>query len=149
MPSSEKNATTPDYDAIVHAVQLYVDAFNERSVAKFKEAFHEDAFIFYTDDKGALEKALISDCFEGWTRPHTFHIMCRIISVIQAGDVAVVVLGFDNSEGKSESWVDIHSLLRLDGVWKIMNKTATHNSRAAWAGEQFQPHQPDAPSPPK
>jgi hypothetical protein len=53
--------------------------------------------------------------------------------VIQAGDVACVVLGFDDVDDLADSWVDIHSLLRLDGVWKIMNKTATHASRAAWA----------------
>lgn len=25
---------------------------------------------------------------------------------------------------------DIHSLLRIDGVWKFTHKTATHSSRA-------------------
>jgi hypothetical protein len=34
--------------------------------------------------------------------------------------------------------VDIHSLLKLDGTWKIMNKTATHASRAAWAAPAAQ-----------
>ena len=33
----------------------------------------------------------------------------------------------DDSPGMG--WVDIHALLRLDGVWKDMNKTATHVSR--------------------
>ena len=128
---------SPDYDAIVHVVQLYIDGFNDCSVAKFKEAFHENAWIFYTDAQGALHKSLLSDCFEEWAVPHTYRIVGRIISVIQAGDVAVVLLGFDNDNGRSSSWVDIHSLLRIDGVWKIMNKTATHNSRAAWAGEEY------------
>jgi putative lumazine-binding protein len=130
-------ATTPDHDAIVHAVQLYIDGFNHCSVAKFKEAFHENAWIFFTDDEGALHKSLLTDCFEDWAAPHTNRVVGRIISVTQAGDVAVVVLGWDNSEGRSSSWVDIHSLLRIDGVWRIMNKTATHNSRAAWAGEGY------------
>jgi hypothetical protein len=58
----------------------------------------------------------------------------RIISVTQAGDVANVLLGFDRPSRPAESPVDFHSLLRIDGKWKITNKTATHNSRAAWAG---------------
>jgi hypothetical protein len=31
------------------------------------------------------------------------------------------------------AWVDIHALLRIDGEWYDMNKTATHASRAGWA----------------
>ena len=54
--------------------------------------------------------------------------------MIQAGDVANVVLGFDVNNDPELSWLDIHSLLRVDGTWKIMNKTATHASRADWAG---------------
>jgi hypothetical protein len=45
-----------------------------------------------------------------------------------------VVLGFDANDDPAQSWVDIHTLLRVDGVWKIMAKTATHASRADWAG---------------
>jgi len=51
----------------------------------------------------------------------------------QAGDVANVILGFDNADDPSDSWVDLHTLLRINGIWKITNKTATHSSRAAWA----------------
>ena len=42
-------ATAPDYDEIVRVVQLYVDAFNECDINKFKEAFADDAWIFFTD----------------------------------------------------------------------------------------------------
>jgi hypothetical protein len=62
------------------------------------------------------------------------HVTGRILAVFQAGDVAVVALGFDADTGPEDRWVDIHSLLRIDGTWKIMNKTATHASRAHWAG---------------
>jgi Putative lumazine-binding len=139
MTTEATTPTAPDYDAIVRVVQLYLDGFNDCSVAKFKEAFHENAWIFFSDDEGVLHKYLLLDCFEDWAAPHEGKIVGRFLSVIQAGDVAVVVLGFDHSVGTSHSWVDIHSLLRLDGVWKIMNKTATHNSRAAWAGAGYSP----------
>ena len=33
----------------------------------------------------------------------------------------------------ANSYVDLHNLIRLNGVWKITNKTATHTSRAAGA----------------
>jgi hypothetical protein len=47
-------ARTDDYDEIVRVVRLYVDGFNDNDVSKFKEAFHEDAWIFYIDPKGVL-----------------------------------------------------------------------------------------------
>jgi ketosteroid isomerase-like protein len=123
-------ATVPDYDEIVRVVQLYVDGFNDHDVAKFKEAFHEDAWIFFTDANGRLHKHLISDSFAAWATPPNPRITGRIVSVTQAGDVANVLLGFDSAKGPSHSWVDFHSLIRIDGVWKITNKTATHASRA-------------------
>jgi hypothetical protein len=123
----------PDREEIVRVVQLYIDGFNDASVDKFEEAFHDDARITFTDADGELASYLIADCFEEWASSPGINIFGRIVSVIQAGDVACVVLGFDDVDDLADSWVDIHSLLRLDGVWKIMNKTATHASRAAWA----------------
>ena len=99
--------TAPDYDEIVRVVQLYVDGFNHREggpaegpdpvrVSKFREAFHEDAWIFFTGQDGALHKALLADYFEKWATPPPAKIAGRIISVTQAGDVASVLLGFDD-----------------------------------------------------
>jgi hypothetical protein len=142
MTAATTTATTPDYDEIVRVVQLYIDGFNYGDIAKFKEAFHKDAWILYTDAEGVLHKALLADCFEEWAAEGTankankVHIVGRVISVVQAGDVAGVLLGYDNTADMSDSWVDFHSLLRIDGVWKIMNKTATHHSRAGWAGAE-------------
>jgi hypothetical protein len=65
----------------------------------------------------------------------------RFIAVVQAGDLATVLLGFDSAEGSAASWVDVHTLLRIDGAWKITNKTATHSSRA---GEGAAPSREDA-----
>ena len=124
-------ATTPDYDAIVRAVQLYIDGW-KGDVNKFKEAFHEDAWIFFTDAEGVLHTDLLTDRFEAWAAANR-HIEDRIISVTQAGDVASVLLGWDNLTDPTHSYVDFHALLRIDGAWKITNKTATHSSRAAWA----------------
>lgn len=119
-----------DYDEIVRVVQLYIDGFNDCSVAKFKEAFHEDAWIFFTDAEGVLHKQLLAELFERWAAPPNANIAGRFISVRQAGDIANVLLGFDNLANPSSSWVDFHSLIRVNGVWKITNKTATHRSRA-------------------
>jgi ketosteroid isomerase-like protein len=119
-------ARTDDYDAIVRVINLYVDGFNDNDIHKFKEAFHEDAWIFFIDAEGNLHKNLISESFENWAAPPRKNIEGRIISVTQIGDAASVHLSF---KGKSDEWLDFHNLLRINGVWKITNKTATHSSR--------------------
>ena len=124
--------TLTDYDAIVRTIQLYIDGFNEHDPSKFREAFHKDAWIFYFEKDGKLNHWLLGDeTFRDWAtedpgdiRP----IQLRIISVNQMGDVANVLLGF------GDEWIDFHNLAKIDGVWKITNKTATHSSRAYKVG---------------
>jgi len=97
LPSAEK-LDAPDRDAIVRVVQLYVDGFNDCDVDKFIQAFHEDAWIFFTHRDGTLYKGLIADSFEEWATPPAQRIVGRVISVTQAGDIASVLLGFDNAD---------------------------------------------------
>ena len=40
------SSSAPDYDEIVRVVHRYSDAFGAGDVNMFKEAFHEDAWIF-------------------------------------------------------------------------------------------------------
>ena|SRR5437879_4146658 len=46
--------------------QLYVDGFNDGDFRKFQEAFHEDAWIFFTDPDGVLHNRLISEAYQSW-----------------------------------------------------------------------------------
>jgi len=122
-------ARTDDYDAIVRVVQLYIDGFNDNDVGKFKEAFHEDAWMFYVDADGSLYKNPVSRSFEEWATPPSWGVVGRFISVSQVGDAAAVQLSWDRASDKSSGWIDFHNLLKINGVWKITNKPATHSSR--------------------
>jgi len=120
---------TDDYDEIVRVMWLYMDGFGKDDTARFREAFHEDAWIFYIDREGGLHRHLISEAFERWAAPSNRNFVGRIISVIQVGDAASVQLSLDSETNSADTWIDFHSLLRIDGTWKITNKTATHSSR--------------------
>jgi hypothetical protein len=122
-------ARTDDYDEIVRVVKLYIDGFNENDISKFKEAFDDNAWIFFIDADGALHKNLISESFKRWAAPPSLGVVGRIISVTQVGDAAAVQLSWDVASDESKSFIDFHNLLRINGVWKITNKTATHSSR--------------------
>jgi hypothetical protein len=133
-------ATAPDYDDIVRVVQLYVDGFNDADVSKFNEAFHEDAWMFFLAQDGVLHNFLLDhNVFARWAaQGHKCY--GRIITVTQAGDIANVLLGWDDVADPPPpsdiSCVDFHTLVRINGVWKITNKTATHMTRAAWAADR-------------
>jgi len=105
------------------------DAFKDNDISKLKQAFDEDAWIFYIEANGTLHKNLISEDFEEWAAPPSRGVVGRFISVTQLGDAASVQLSFDRAADKSSGWIDFHNLLRINGVWKIANKTATHSSR--------------------
>jgi hypothetical protein len=122
----------PDREEILRVIHIYTDGMGAHDPEVFREAFHPTARIAYTDAQGGLHEEPIADGFTAyaeWPSP----VSCRLLALVQTGDVAIVVFGFDSASGAEESWLDIHSLLRLDGVWKIMHKTATHTSRADWA----------------
>jgi hypothetical protein len=119
-------AKTDDYHEILRVVQLYIDGFNDNDVGKFKEAFHQDAWIFYIDADGALHKHLISEAFAEWAAPPSWGVVGRVISVTRVGDAAGVQLSWKRG---SNEYIDFHNLLRINGVWKITNKTATHSRR--------------------
>ena len=69
--------TLTDYDEIVHTIQLYIDGFNKHDPSKFREAFDEDAWIFYfgAHRNGELKKAaLVHETFEdGLTNKWRFY----------------------------------------------------------------------------
>ncbi|WP_286903194.1 nuclear transport factor 2 family protein [Vreelandella sedimenti] len=131
MTNATAVGNAPEIDEIKRVVQLYVDGF-QGGIEKLQEAFHKDAWIFALDADGALTADLISDRFERWAASHRA-VKGRFIAVTQAGEIASVLLGFDNSENLEDSWVDAIALVKVDGTWKITNKTAAHSTRAAWA----------------
>jgi hypothetical protein len=98
LPPAE-GVAAPDRDDIVRVVQMYIDGFNDCDVDKFKPAFHKDVWIFLHPTVTALctYKGLIADSFEEWATPPAQRIVGRVISVTQAGDIASVLLGFDNA----------------------------------------------------
>lgn len=120
-------STTDDYNEILRVMQLYIDGFNDNDIRKFKEAFHEDAWIFFIDADGVLHRNLISESFERWAAPPSWGSVARFVSMTRVGDAAAVQLHI-TGRGSNE-WIDFHNLLRINGVWKITNKTATHSSR--------------------
>ena len=64
--TSAPTSQAADYDEIVRVVQLYIDGFRTGDTTLFEEAFHDDAWIFYTEADGTLVKSATRDCYQEW-----------------------------------------------------------------------------------
>jgi hypothetical protein len=114
-----------DLEAIRGVVQLYIDGANG-DVAKLEQAFHPNAWMF--GHVGAMETnmpiqdfiAFVSNT-PGLAGPS---YRATVTSLDVVGDAAVATLAEENYMGCD--FVDYFSLARIDGHWKIVNKTYAH-----------------------
>jgi hypothetical protein len=121
-------ATTGSEQAeITRTVDLYVEGVRDGDGAKLREAFHPEAWMFgslagtrYDEPIGELI-ALVDG--KPVDVDGSFH--ARVVSVEQVGDAAFAVLEEDGFWG-TVSFTDFFTLARIDGAWKIVNKTFAH-----------------------
>ena len=125
-PQGDSGDPIGDYDAIRQVVQLCLDGEAKGDVAKLKEAFHEDARMF-GDLAGTRYDVPIQALFDMAAEgpADTGKYQSRILSVTQVGDAATAMVAEDGYWG-TVSFVDFFSLCRINGGWKIVNKTFAH-----------------------
>jgi hypothetical protein len=117
---------TGERTAIETAVQLYIDGSSTGSVEKLKEAFGEGAWM-YGSLGGQRYDVPITEMFVMVAEAPlgSDNYSARITSVDQVGDAAVVRLEEDGCWG-TVSFVNWFALAKIDGAWKIVNKTFAH-----------------------
>jgi hypothetical protein len=114
---------------ITRAVDLYVEGVRTGDAAKLREAFHPHAWMFgsvagtrYDEPIGELI-ALVEE--------HPADVdgsfQARVVSVEQVGDAAFVVLEEEGFWG-TLSMTDVFTLVQIDGMWRIANKTFAHTA---------------------
>jgi Putative lumazine-binding len=132
MPTEQErpvHAGTPidDHDAIAATLQMYIDGSAQGDAAKLTEAFHPDAQMY-----GAVGD-------QRYDEPITEYIKLvtetpsdadgtfrgRITSIVQTGDAAGAILVEEGFWG-AVSFVDFFTLARIEGRWRIVNKTFAH-----------------------
>ena len=118
-----------DLDDVRAVVQLYIDGANG-DVAKLRKAFHPNAQMM--GHIGPMDTYVpIGDFFKmveaqpGLAGPN-YKATVRSIDV--AGDAGVAVLVEQDYFGCD--FVDYFSVARIDGEWKITNKTYAHTGGA-------------------
>jgi hypothetical protein len=129
--SATATPTATDRDAIARIMELYIEGAATGDISKLQEAFHKDARMFGAvgDDRYdipieqffqlAAEKPLkTDDAFKA-----------QVTSITQVGDAAAAVVEEEGAWG-GVSFTDFFNLARIDGEWKITNKTFAHTGGA-------------------
>jgi hypothetical protein len=121
--------TAQETEQITRTVNLYVEGVRDGDAAKLRQAFHPDArmwgsMIGQRYDEPIAEMIAMVDGkpvdVDGSYRAH-------VSSVEQTDDVALVTLSEEGFWG-TVSFVDFFALARIDGTWKIVNKSFVHTS---------------------
>jgi hypothetical protein len=121
----------PDYDAVMHTVQTYIDGTYEGDVSRLKEAFHEKATISgYIQVPNAPPEGVFMfapiDALYGHIESHPSPkasgdaYAARVGEVVLRGSLARVVVYEDGLGG--EDFVNELHLHRVGGKWEITAK---------------------------
>ena len=117
---SQISTNLSEYDAIARVVQHYINGAKSGKGEDMKPAFYEDATIFgYVGEElfaGSIQQLYT---WNGQNGPAN-GLRARIASIDLIDTVATVRLELDNWTG--HRFTDLFTLLKVDGVWKIMNK---------------------------
>ena len=114
-------------ETAVAAVQLYVDGVAKGDAAALEQAFNEGAWMYGAMGGTRLDMPFTEMIKMIVDKPAdtdgSFKTVVRAVE--EEGDAAVVTLEEEGFWG-ALSFVDYFSLARIDGSWKIVNKTFAH-----------------------
>lgn len=116
-----------DTDAIAQTIQLYIDGSRDGDVGKLRQAFVPEARMWgiFNGQRVDVPIQQFFDLAAGQPANSAGNYRARIVSVDQAQEVATVCLAEDGYWGKV-SFIDYLALAKIDGAWKIVNKTFAH-----------------------
>jgi hypothetical protein len=119
--------TAQETEQITRTVNLYVEGVRDGDAAKLREAFHPDAHMWGSlmgqrVDEPITEMIAMVD---GKPVDVDGSYRAEVTSVQQTDDVASATLSEEGFWG-TVSFVDFFALARIDGTWKIVNKTFVH-----------------------
>ena len=120
-------AGTPieDYDAIAATVQLYIDGSAEGDAAKLSEGFHSDAQMYGAVGDDRYDEPITEYIKLMRESPGGETMRGRITSIVHAGDAASATVVEDGFWG-TLSFVTFLTLSRIEGRWRMVNKSFAH-----------------------
>jgi Putative lumazine-binding len=127
--------TATDREAIVAAVQLYIDGASKGDADKLREGFHESAWMYGAIGERRFDMPIsqMIDVVTGQPLDADGAFRARITSIEQVGDAATATLEEEGCWGNI-AFTDFFNLQKIDGAWKIVNKSFAHTGGEMPAG---------------
>jgi hypothetical protein len=122
-------------EAIEEAIRLYIDGASKGDADKLKTGFHSEAWMFGSvgGQRYDVPISQLIDMVAGQPFDSGGSYKAQIISVQQVGDAATAIVE-ENGIWGSMSCLDFLALSKIDGSWKIVNKTFAHTGGEVPAG---------------
>jgi hypothetical protein len=120
--SANKNINTvQDYEEVLAAMEGYVNGLKTGNVAELKKTFHKDAIMY-----GHLGKDLSQGSIDNlYTYVEKFgaapNIKTNLTVLHKTPTTAVVRIEMEH-DAADEDFTDFHSLIKIDGAWKVVAK---------------------------
>jgi putative lumazine-binding protein len=127
--------TATEREAIEQTVQLYVAGASKGDAAKLKKAFHDAAWMYGSVGGQRFDMPVdqLAETVMQQPLDSDGSFSARITALEQVGDAARVTLEEEGCWG-GLSFVDYFTLAKIDGSWKIVNKTFAHTGGEMPAG---------------
>jgi hypothetical protein len=127
--------TATDREAIAAAVQLYVDGASKGDAEKLREGFHDSAWMYGAIGEQRFDMPITQmiEIVSGQPLDADGAFQARITSIEQVGDAATVTLEEEGCWGNL-AFTDFFNLQRIDGAWKIVNKSFVNTGGEMPAG---------------
>ncbi len=121
--------TATERAAIEDVIQLYIEGVSKGDADKLRKAFHGDAWMFGSlgGTRYDVPISQLIDIATSHPLDDDGSYKARIISVQQVCDAATAVVEEDGCWG-GVSFVDFFALTKIDGSWRIVNKTFAHTA---------------------
>ena len=115
------------HDEIHRVVQLAMKGAAHGDLAKLRAAHHKDAWMFGEVHGTRYDTSITSffDLCEKHPLARGGSYRSRIVSITRVGGAAMVMVAEEGCWG-SVAFVDFFTVTRIDGTWKITNKTFAH-----------------------
>lgn len=109
-----------DYKDIVTTVSYYLDGGTNNDFETVKKAFHEQAMMKFITKDGYKEVNAIEFFKRVIKSGPKQNRKTRIQNITITGNIATAILEI---EYETFFFIDHMSLLKIDGIWKVVNKT--------------------------
>jgi putative lumazine-binding protein len=111
-----------DLEAVAAVVQMYVDGAARADVELLRDAFFESARMYGNEDDVHFDVPIQDFFDEVASLPVPGpRFRSHVVSIDVVGDAGVAVLAEDDYQGMN--YVNFFSLVKLEGRWRIANKT--------------------------